>query len=177
MSTKVPSIASADDPSLPIQVPATTSQVPTTTRSTPHSRWLLHLEASVCRFLNQIGLFVHSLPAPHPKPPSFLRRFPTTIVSRSETSTLGLAFYVPDDYAQQLQHGKRYLVVVNLHGGGFTMGTPKDEGRWAAMVLENVGAIEGAWITDWHQNSHFRQRWKTASKHSYIWPQIRKNLA
>lgn len=31
--------------------------------------------------------------------------------------------------------------MVNLHGGGFTLGTPTDDARWARMVLQELDAI------------------------------------
>ena len=31
--------------------------------------------------------------------------------------------------------------MVNMHGGGFTIGTAKDDGRWATMVVEAVDAV------------------------------------
>lgn len=141
MSAQTRAVPSWDDPTVPTEVPVTPTQPHTTTRATPHPRWALRLQANLWRFLGQLGLYFHSLPAPAPKPPSFVRQFATTGVSGSEAAVLELAFYVPGDYASQIKQGKRYPVVVNLHGGGFTMGTAKDDGRWAAMVLENVHAI------------------------------------
>lgn len=32
-------------------------------------------------------------------------------------------------------------MVVNMHGGGFTLGTAKDDGRWATMVVKDVDAV------------------------------------
>ena len=141
MSAQVRAVPSWEDPTLAAEIPTTNTQISTTTRTKPHSRWLLRLEANIWRWLEQLGLYFHNLPAPVPRPPSFIRQFPTTVISGVETAELELAFYVPDDYASQIQRGKRYPVVVNYHGGGFTIGTAKDDGRWAAMVLKNVDAI------------------------------------
>lgn len=132
MSVQVRAVPTWESPTVSTEIPAT--QVPTTTRTRPHPRWLLRLQANIWRFLGQLGLYFHSLPAPVPKPPSFFPRFPSTVVSAVETASLELAFYVPDDYVSWVQQGKRYPVVVNLHGGGFTIGTARDDGRWAAMV-------------------------------------------
>jgi acetyl esterase/lipase len=125
----------------PVESPFTGAQPPTTTRTTPHPRWLLGIEASIWRFLGKIGFYFHTFASPSPKPPSFTRQFPTTNVASGEAAILELSFYVPEDYALRTEEGKRYPVVVNLHGGGFTMGTSKDDGRWAAAVLEATGAI------------------------------------
>ena len=54
---------------------------------------------------------------------------------------LNLHFYVPRDYDLERRRGKRYPVVVNLHGGGFTLGTPTDDARWARMVLQELDAV------------------------------------
>lgn len=50
-------------------------------------------------------------------------------------------FYCPPDYYQQRRLGHRYPVAVNFHGGGFTLGCATDDGRWAAAVVEQVGAV------------------------------------
>ena len=125
----------------PVNSPSTFTQQPTTTRATPHPRWLLSIEASIWRWLGQIGFYLHNFASPSPKPPSFIRQFPTTIVSSGESAILELAFYVPEDYAIRVGEGRRYPIVVNLHGGGFTMGTAKNDGRWAAMVIKEVDAV------------------------------------
>lgn len=125
----------------PVESPSTSVQPPTTTRTTPHPRWLLGIEARIWRFLGQIGFYLHTFAHPSPKPPSFIRQFPTTIFASGEPAILELAFYVPEDYALRMKEGKTYPAVVNLHGGGFTMGTAKDDGRWAAMVVNEVDAV------------------------------------
>ena len=141
MSAQVRAVPSSNDPTVPTEIPVTSHQAPTTTRAKPHPRWLLRAEATIWRFLQQVGLYFHTLPNPPPKPPSFFRQFPTTIISGVETPALELAFYVPDDYVAQIRSGKRYPVVVNFHGGGFTIGTARDDGRWAAVVLEKADAM------------------------------------
>lgn len=140
MSTRVQPISADRQPE---SIPASTKTAPSpqTTRATPHPRWLLSIEASVWRFLIQIGFYFHNLPNPRPNPPSFIRHFPTTAASGTGPATLQLAFYVPGDYALQISKGRRYPIVVNLHGGGFTMGSASDDGRWAAVVLKDVDAI------------------------------------
>lgn len=93
------------------------------------------------RMLAKIGAYLHTLPSPKPPGSSFTRSFPTSITRESIGSILNLHFYVPRDFDEQRQRGKRYPVVVNLHGGGFTLGTPTDDARWARMVLQELDAI------------------------------------
>ena len=93
------------------------------------------------RMLARIGAYLHTLPSPKPPGPSFTRSFPTSIIRESVGSIVHLHFYVPPNYVEQRQRGKRYPVVVNLHGGGFTLGTPTDDARWARMVLQELDAV------------------------------------
>ncbi|KAK6581582.1 hypothetical protein PZA11_006273 [Diplocarpon coronariae] len=98
----------------------------------------LWMKAVIWRGLMAIGMKFHH--AAHPKPPS--PNFKILIPSR--LSPVGgqfkLVFYVPDSY--YAPDGRdRYPVVVNFHGGGFTLGTGTDDARWASAVLKHVGAI------------------------------------
>ncbi|KAI9052142.1 hypothetical protein LZ554_003504 [Drepanopeziza brunnea f. sp. 'monogermtubi'] len=75
---------------------------------------------------------------PKTPPPNF------KIVIPSRLSEVGgqfkLVFYVPPSY-YQTDEAYRFPVVVNFHGGGFTLGTGTDDARWADAVLKNVDAI------------------------------------
>ncbi|KAF6225477.1 hypothetical protein HO133_009477 [Letharia lupina] len=133
MSTQIRPVPSNEGPSKTIPIPANHQRK-------PHPRWWLSAQANVWRFLGQVGLYFHSIPTPSPKEPSFLRKFPTTVVS-GQATMLHLAFYVPDGYQSQIQQGRKYPLVVNMHGGGFTLGTAKDDGRWATMVVKQVEAV------------------------------------
>ncbi|EAW08448.1 alpha/beta hydrolase [Aspergillus clavatus NRRL 1] len=99
------------------------------------SRWWLYVQAVFWRFLMRIGMFIHDLPAPRPPRPSFVRSIP------SGDSQIGLHFYCPPGYDQSRGEGRRLPVVVNFHGGGFTLGTATDDSRWAQCVLGEVGAV------------------------------------
>lgn len=53
-----------------------------------------------------------------------------------------MIFYCPDSYLKEPENdGYRYPVVVNFHGGGFTLGTGTDDARWASSVVTNTDAI------------------------------------
>ncbi|MCJ1236465.1 hypothetical protein MMC14_004446 [Varicellaria rhodocarpa] len=124
--------------------PSTPSPSPTTataTSSQPPSRWFLTVKVRILRFLARIGFYFHTLPKPSPPPPSFLRSFTTAALNDTNPATLELAFYVPADYHSEIKSGRRYPVLVNYHGGGFTIGQPTDDARWAAMVVNNLSTV------------------------------------
>ncbi|EMC92611.1 hypothetical protein BAUCODRAFT_76924 [Baudoinia panamericana UAMH 10762] len=126
----------------------------------PRPRWVLHLQATMWRFLMGLGMLFHKLAPPRPPKPSFTRQIPTTISGTKGTVTL--YFYVPRDYATQKQlwmdkpntvnqhirrrsmSGRRwggYAVVINFHGGGFTLGTATDDARWCGTVVDECNAV------------------------------------
>ncbi|KAL8822332.1 MAG: hypothetical protein Q9191_006931 [Dirinaria sp. TL-2023a] len=106
----------------------------------PEDRGRLRLRAAWWRFLAKIGAYIHDFPAPKPAIPQFIHQITTTTASDSGPGTIELKFYVRDDYRQRME-GKRFPVIVNFHGGGFTLGTATDDGRWASAILEEVQAV------------------------------------
>ena len=107
----------------------------------PSTRWFLTLQARILRFLARIGFYLHSLPKPTPSTPSFFRYFTTGPLNGPDSASLQLAFYVPVNYYKDIQRGKRYPVVVNYHGGGFTLGRSSDDARWATAIVRDVSAV------------------------------------
>jgi len=100
----------------------------------------LHIQAQTWRFLMSIGMALHKLAPPHPPKPSFSRTIPVAISPKK--GDVRIQFYVPEDYAIRKQRkGKKFPIVVNFHGGGFTLGKATDDARWAAAVTEQAGAI------------------------------------
>ena len=90
----------------------------------------------------EIGMILNRLAPPRPPSPAFSRSIPTTISPRS--GQLTIKFYTPPSYrsAKKLQDkDTRFPVVVNFHGGGFTLGSATDDARWAACVVEQTGAV------------------------------------
>ncbi|KAF2761304.1 alpha/beta-hydrolase [Pseudovirgaria hyperparasitica] len=85
-------------------------------------------------------MLLHRLAPPRPPKPSFSRTIQATI--SPNTGHFQLHFYVPNDYVlQQRLRRKRFPVVVNFHGGGFTLGTASDDARWAQCVVSQVNAV------------------------------------
>ncbi|KAI9885718.1 MAG: hypothetical protein M1823_002483 [Watsoniomyces obsoletus] len=102
------------------------------------SRWGLQLQAQAFRQLMEVGMVLHRCGEPRPPAPSFTKTTPTTL-SRIP-GNIDLLFYTPEGYHSRGQE-KRYAVVVNFHGGGFTIGKATDDARWAKAVVEQVDAV------------------------------------
>lgn len=102
------------------------------------SRWWLLVQAVFWRFLMRIGMFLHDFSSP-PRPPrcSFIRYVPVG------DSHIRLYFYCPPSYhrARKDKSNRRFPVLINFHGGGFTLGCASDDGRWAHFVLDEADAV------------------------------------
>ncbi|KAL1970430.1 hypothetical protein VTN77DRAFT_4074 [Rasamsonia byssochlamydoides] len=98
------------------------------------SRWWLYVQAVFWRFLMRIGMFLHTLGWSRPPRPRFIRRI----------HSVDLYFYCPPAYIESSPSSKftrPFPVVVNFHGGGFTLGCPTDDSYWAQCVLNETGAV------------------------------------
>ncbi|KIN01700.1 hypothetical protein OIDMADRAFT_40956 [Oidiodendron maius Zn] len=96
------------------------------------------MNASIWRALMGVGFKLHHFAEPKsPKP-----NFEITIPSRLSTSggSFRLVFYVPPSYFCS-ETDRRFPVVVNYHGGGFTLGTERDDARWASAVVHQTDAV------------------------------------
>ena len=82
------------------------------------------------------------MPPPLPPSPSFIKTYTTTALHcPSKAANLDLTFYVPSGYYPQIRKGKKYPLIVNFYGGGFTLGRATDDARWAATVVKQVNAV------------------------------------
>ncbi len=102
------------------------------------ARWLLYMKAAVWRALMAIGMKFHHFADPKPPRPNFKIIIPSRLSPRG--GTFKLVFYVPDSYLTT-PDDYRFPVVVNFHGGGFTLGTGTDDARWASTVITEVDAV------------------------------------
>lgn len=87
-----------------------------------------------------IGMFMHKIAPPRPMKPTFKRRIETTVSPHK--GHIALHFYVPKDYEARKASGQDlYPVVINFHGGGFTLGNATDDARWCTTVVEDIDAV------------------------------------
>jgi len=87
-----------------------------------------------------VGMTIHRLARPQPPSYTFRRLIPSNF--SSQPGSFLLYFYCPTSWRTRHQNpDQKYPVVVNFHGGGFTIGNACDDARWAAAVVEQVGAV------------------------------------
>ncbi|KAG9245511.1 Alpha/Beta hydrolase protein [Calycina marina] len=96
------------------------------------------MKAPVWRALMAIGMKFHHYASPKPPRPTFKIVIPSRLSTGG--GTFKLVFYVPQSYLDE-PDGYEFPVVVNFHGGGFTLGTGTDDARWAASVVNRAEAV------------------------------------
>lgn len=113
--------------------------------------WLsLRLKAYFFRAVMSIGI-VLDLYFSHPLPQrvSFTKKIKSTV--SYVPGSIKLLFYTPPSYTKTVGGAKRpasiatagykHPLLINFHGGGFTLGNPRDDGRWATAVTSQTDAV------------------------------------
>ncbi|GAO51810.1 hypothetical protein G7K_5901-t1 [Saitoella complicata NRRL Y-17804] len=109
---------------------------------------VLVAKARFWRFLMQIGMAIHKVAPPLPLSPAWETTIhvPKDPANGEKGGKIPLAFYAPRTHriSLSLSHPvstvKRPLVV-NFHGGGFTIGNHHDDCRWSTALVQNCGTI------------------------------------
>lgn len=141
MAEETQNVRFQDQPRDPAEQHAAPAPAPVDmTNKKVRPRWMLHVQAVFWRVLMGIGMMLHRLAPPRPGHPQFERSIPARVSERK--GTFKLHFYTPRNYENQKSLGiKKYPVVINFHGGGFTLGSPLDDARWCKTVVDEVGAV------------------------------------
>jgi acetyl esterase/lipase len=115
------------------------------------SRLSLHLKALFFRILQSIfTLFDLYLSHPLPQRVSFTRKITSSVAS--VPGSFDLLFYTPPSYnngsvgkgnspSASVPPTKKHPLLINFHGGGFTIGKAGDDARWATAVTTQTSAV------------------------------------
>ena len=96
----------------------------------------LYFKVYSVRFLASLAPLLDRLfSSPAPSTHSFTVSIPTTL--RKQPSKISLLFYTPERY----QKNQKHPVIVNFHGGGYTIGAAADDARWASYVTSQLNAV------------------------------------
>ncbi|KAI5925373.1 Alpha/Beta hydrolase protein [Camillea tinctor] len=120
------------------QPPDQTSEAAKNQPESPPSRFSLRVAANWWRSLQCIGIGLHFMAPPRPPNPDIVKSIPSTFAERK--GEFSLSFYFPEDYLRY-PDTSQWPVVVNYHGGGFTLGSARDDARFARAVLEKSKAV------------------------------------
>ena len=103
----------------------------------------LYLKVLIIRALAQINtLLDRFFVSPKVLRPAVTVSIPTKLSKQAGNITL--YFFVPPKYKKPTTNAatkKEYPLIVNFHGGGFTIGHANDDARWATTLLNDVDAV------------------------------------
>lgn len=98
----------------------------------PRPRFLLHAEAQMWRSLMSVGMTLHRINSPPPFPFTTSNlSIPTTL--STPPSTIPLTIITPTTPPP-------HACIINFHGGGFTLGTPRDDLYFLSLAAHKLNA-------------------------------------
>lgn len=109
------------------------------------SRLILHIKVFLFRIAQTIGRYCDLyLSFPLPQGVSFTRRIQSTV--GVVPGSFKLLFYTPPSYKPNSRNSSssgsiKYPLLVNFHGGGYTIGNAADDARWATEVVKRTSAV------------------------------------
>ncbi|KAI9754389.1 MAG: hypothetical protein M4579_004727 [Chaenotheca gracillima] len=114
------------------------------------SALMLQLEVQIFRLLMSFGMVLHRIGDPPPLTHSSSARIRSSTSRR--TKDIKLLFYTPPKYPPKIvssspediqleSPSKTWPAIINFHGGGFTLGSPSDDARWATSVVQSLDAV------------------------------------
>jgi acetyl esterase/lipase len=77
----------------------------------------------------------------NPVPPVHAEKHSIKSTLSRHEGNIDIYIYTPKDYQQRKSDGKTFPLLVNFHGGGFTLGCGTDDCRWFGAVLEMTDAV------------------------------------
>ncbi|CZR58160.1 uncharacterized protein PAC_08051 [Phialocephala subalpina] len=101
----------------------------------------LYVRAYILRFLQTLGRYCDLyLSTPIPKGPAFTRRIKSTVGEKK--GKFELLFYTPPGWEKRDKDSKNRLpLLVNFHGGGYTIGHAADDARFIAAIQSRVPCL------------------------------------
>jgi acetyl esterase/lipase len=109
------------------------------------SRLSLYIKVYLFRIAQTIGRYCDLyLSFPLPQRVSFTHRIRSTV--GKVPGSFDLLFYTPPSYKRNSSESlplisERYPVLINFHGGGYTIGSAADDARWATEAVRRTGCV------------------------------------
>ncbi|KAH8156636.1 hypothetical protein CIB48_g11617 [Xylaria polymorpha] len=103
-------------------------------------RWLLGAHAFALRFLASFGFNLGNRSGVPTPPPTETIWLDSTLSEWKAKDAISAHVWIPSESSQPSGTEKR-PAVINFHGGGFILGRGTDDSRWAAALVQSLGAV------------------------------------